>query len=716
MVAVSASLFSPHWYRVANLRPRLRAQVQVQRHKHRDQVWHQVADASTGRRHRLNREAWNFIGCFNGQLTVGEVWDSVVQSDGDQALTQDEAIRILEQLSSAELLQCDLPPDIGALFRQKDKQARRRRWAAMNPFSMRVRLFDPTRVLSRFDPVLPLLFSRAAFVLWLVLVAAALPLLVRYWAELKAFGLSHADSPRYLLIAWFVYPLIKALHETGHALAVRRWDGEVHDAGFTVFVLIPVPYVDASAASGFVQRSRRAVVSAVGIMIELLIASLALYIWANVQPGMVRDVAFVVMVIAGVSTLVVNGNPLVRFDGYFLFCDLIDVPNLDQRSRNWWVTFLQRRLLGADMPVVALAAGERKWMVLYAPLAWTFRLYLGIQTMLWAAAKSALLGLLFALAFVAFMLAGPIRTVSRLVLQLMQAGERRRTRVVVAGIAVALVLVTMVVPMPFGTTAQAVVWLPEQAQVRAGAEGFVREIRVRDGEQIAPGQVLAVLDEPELLASLDEANSRLTSLRTEQYNELRHSRSRTLGYEQAIAHAEAEVARLDERAGQLTIRSEVEGRMVLARQDDLHGSFLKKGTVLGYVMTPVSATVRAVVPHADAALVRERTRSVSVRLEDNAGMSVQARLQRDVPAATLALPSAALADRNGGAIPTDPSDKEQLRALEPFFMFDVELPGVQLPRIGGRAWTYFDFGREPLVVQWGHAMRQLLIRHFGGGN
>ncbi|MDB5839855.1 MAG: hypothetical protein JWQ23_1807 [Herminiimonas sp.] len=715
MVAVSA-LFSPYWYRVAHLRPRLRAQVQVQRQKHRDQVWHQLADASSGRRHRLNQEAWRFVGCLDGRLTVGEVWDAIAHSHGDQALTQDEAIRVLEQLSSAELLQCDLPPDIEALFRQKDKRVRRQRWAALNPFSLRVRLFDPTRFLNRFDPLLPRLFSRTALVLWLMLVIPALLTAARYWPEMKAFGLAHADSPRFLLIAWFAYPLIKALHEAGHALAVRRWGGEVHNVGFTVFVLVPVPYVDASAASGFVQRSRRAVVSAIGIMIELLIAALALYVWANVQPGPVRDAAFVVMLIAGLSTIVFNGNPLLRFDGYFLLCDLIDVPNLDQRSRTWWVTFFQRSLFGADVPALPLAAGERKWMVLYAPLAWGFRLSLGIQMMLWGAGKSAVLGLLFAIAFVAFMLIGPMRVIGRLGMRLLRSGERPRTRLAVAAATAALVLAAGLLPLPFGTTAQAVVWLPEQAQVRAGTEGVVREVRVRDGDAISAGQILAVLEDPDLLARQAEAGSRLSALRTEQYGALRNSRSQALGMEQAIAHAEAEVARLEERAAQLTIRSDVTGRMVIVRQDDLPGAFLRKGALLGYVMAPGAPMVRAVVPHADAALVRERTRSVSVRLDDNANVAVTALLRRDVPAASLKLPSAALSDRNGGAVVTDPADNEHLRTLEPFFMFDLDLPETQLQRIGGRAWAYFDFGRSPLVSQWTHSLRQLLIQHFGGGN
>jgi putative peptide zinc metalloprotease protein len=243
----------------------------------------------------------------------------------------------------------------------------------------------------------------------------------------------------------------------------------------------------------------------------------------------------------------------------------------------------------------------------------------------------------------------------------------------------------------------------------------VREVRVRDGDAIAAGQILAVLDDPDLLARQTEAGSRLSALRTEQYSALRNSRTQALGMEQAIAHAEAEVARLEERAAQLTIRSEVAGRMVIVRQDDLPGAFLRKGALLGYVMAPGAPTVRAVVPHADAALVRERTRSVSVRLDDNAGTAVAALLRRDVPAAALKLPSAALSDRNGGAVATDPADNEHLRTLDPFFMFDLDLPETPLHRIGGRAWAYFDFGRTPLAFQWAHSLRQLLIQHFGGG-
>ncbi|MGI4846960.1 MAG: efflux RND transporter periplasmic adaptor subunit [Janthinobacterium lividum] len=714
-----SALHSPLWHRVEDLRPHLRAQVSVQRQLHRGEVWHQLADASTGRRHRLNEQAWQFVGSLDGETSVGVAWTRLLAQCADGALTQNEAIAVLEQLSGAELLAADLPPDIGAQFRQKQQRDRRSRWMALNPFSIRLRLFDPTPLLRRADSLLPWLFSRSALLLWVLLILPALPLAASSWNELRAFAASHVESPRFLLIAWCLYPVIKALHEAGHALAVRRWGGAVHDVGMTLFVLVPVPYVDASAASGFPHRSQRAVVSAIGIMIELLIAALALFAWNALQPGLLRDVAFVSMLIAGLSTIVFNGNPLLRFDGYFLLCDLFDLPNLDQRSRSWWRAALQRRLLGSTTELVMLAPGERKWMVLYAPLAWSFRLALAIQTMFWGAAKSVLLGAVMALLFVGLMLLAPLRVVLGM-LGSPAAGadtaRQRRARRMLAAALVLVLLALCVVPMPFGTTAQAVVWLPEHAQVRAGSAGFLQTLNVADGQQVTAGQALAQLEDPALVASYAQAQSRLEALRSEQYQVLRASRTQAASLEQAIAHGEDEAARMAERIALLTVRSAVAGRVVLVRQEDLPGSYLRQGALLGYVVEPGMASVRAVVPHADAALVRERTKAMSVRLDDQPEAVFAARLEHDVPAASQTLPSAALADRNGGVMMTDPMDTDHLKTLEPFFMFDATLPALPLSRIGGRGWAYFDFGREPLAQQWLQMLRLVLVQRFGGAS
>ncbi len=713
---MSGALLSPLWYRVSALRPRLRASVQVRRQLHREQLWYQLADTGTGRRHRMNAAAYQFIGHLDGERTAGEVWDALVTQTGDTALTQDDAIRVLGQLNMAGLLQCELTPDIERLFRQYRQQVRRRRWLELNPLAVRVRLFNPTRLLTAFDPWLKRLFQPFTFAVWLAVILPALLLAAHHWPALSAFAAAHLESPRYLLIGWCAYPLIKAIHELGHALAVRRWGGEVKDVGFTLFVLVPAPYVDASAASGFTSRSQRAIVSGVGIMVELFIAALAFYVWLNVQAGWVSDITFVVMLIASVSTVLFNGNPLLRFDGYHLLCDVADLPNLDTRSRAWWSNLLQRRVFGMDAPAPPVAAGERKWLLFYAPLALIYRIYIGLLIALWISVKSVLLGLLVALAAVILLLLMPLHALVRTITQSAQGAQRQRSVRRLQLVAAAVLLLLAVVPLPYGTVSEAVVWLPEQAEVRAQTDGFVRDLRVRDGDAVNPGQVLAVLDDPVLLAKQAEAHSRLLGLRVQYFNTLQSDRLQAQNFSEALAHAEAEITHIDTRIAQLEMRSQLAGRMVITRQDDLPGTFLKRGQPLGYVFAPGAVVVRAVVADEDAALVRLRTRGATVWLDERPGALISGRVTRDVPAATFKLPSAALADQNGGSVPTDPADNDHLRTLQPVFTVDVTLSEYAtehaIERIGGRAWVRFDFGFEPLALQWARAAGQLLLKHF----
>lgn len=711
---MSGPLLSENWYRVAQLRPHLRSQVRVKRQRFRGQTWYLLIDSGSGRHHRLNQAAYRFIGRLNGDHAVDEIWNELIRENGDEALTQDDAIRVLGQLSNAELLQCQLTPNIEALFRQYRKQARNKRWTELNPLAIRVRLFDPSRRLATFDRWLPALFRPSSFVLWLLVVLPALLLAAEHWVELRGFAAVHVQTPRYLLLAWLCYPLIKLIHELGHALAVRRWGGQVHDVGFTVFVLVPVPYVDASAATGFAHRAQRALVSGIGIMVELFLAALALYVWLSVQPGLVQDVAFVVMLIASVSTLVINGNPLLRFDSYHLMCDLFELPNLDARSKSWWLNWLQRHVFRRDLPALPVAAGEAKWLALYAPLAWIFRFYVGVLIAFWAMAKSALLGSLIFTALVVSLLLRPVKSMIEETESLLQGRSRQRAKLVSGGLLAAAVLLLTLAPMPHGITAPAVVSLPDEAQVRAETDGFVASMAVKDGDKVVPGQVLAVLDDPGLLAEHAAAQGRLMGLRAQQYSALATDRLKAINLAEAISHAEAEAAMLDARVANLEVRSRIHGRMVMARQDDVLGTWLSKGQLLGYVLGSGEFLVRAVVAQADAPRIFEQVHSVEVRLEEQPDGLLSGRIARTVPAATNLLPSAALADRNGGPLVTDPADREHLRTLEPVFLIDVVLPKDQRERIGGRAQVRFGFGMTPLLQQWAQRLAQVFLLNLEG--
>lgn len=707
------SLFSAQWYRVAQLHPRLRSQVRVRRQRWRDQLWYLLADEATGRHHRLNVAAYRFIGRCDGRRSVQQVWDALLAAQPDDAPTQDEVIELLVSLNRSELLQCERTEDSAALFERRRERAKNRQRAIANPFALRIPLGDPAGWLNRLDGLAQALFRPAAFWAWLVAVAAAGLAAAGEWQSLSAYAKLNLLSSRNLAMSWLCFILIKALHELGHALAVRRWGGEVHEFGLALLVLVPSPYVDASAASGFAKRSQRAMVGAAGIMVETALAALGLLVWLNVQPGLVRDFAFATMFIGGVSTLLFNGNPLLRFDAYYVLCDLLDLPNLAARSSAYWIYLIRCHLLRVDVEPQPMAAGERKWLLLYAPAALAYRLSIAVAIVVWLGAKWLWLGLLAAIYLA---VSGVLRPLLRGVRAALDgaAGAREALRVRFGLAAAALVtgFVVFVLPLPFVTTAPAVVWLPDQAQVRPAVDGFIAELPVADGELVEAGQVVAVLENPDLQVTRDRLAGRLEGLRADQYQLMLRDPLGAQNLSEDIARTEAELARTDERIGQLQVRAESAGRLAMPKQSDLRGTFARQGVAFGYVLDKGQLRVRAAVADADAYLVRNRTFSAQVRLAEAPGRLLDAAITQDMPAATSQLPTPALGDRAGGPLVTDPTDSAGTRVLDPVFLLDLTLPGTELERVGQLAWVRFDHGSESLAAQAYRRSMQVFLKHF----
>jgi len=706
-------LFSAQWYRVAGLHPRLRAHVEVSRHVYRGQVWYLLQDRSSGRNHRVDETAFHLIGRMDGRRSTDEIWHALLGQLGERTPTQDEAVELLCQLSDHELLQCEITPDVAELFRRRFRNTRKRRLAMLNPLSFRVPLFDPDRTLSRLAPLGRLLFSPVMLALWLVTLLLAAVAAAANWNEIRAFAGVNMLTPRYLLLTWISYPLVKAVHELAHGLAVKTWGGEVRETGISVMLLLPVPYVDASAASAFPERWRRAVVAGAGIMAELLLAAVALLVWLAVEDGAVRDCAFVVMFICTVSTLLFNGNPLLRFDGYYVLSDLLDMPNLAPRANAWIAYLAQRHLLGASGVPPPTTAGEPALLAAYALLAYAWRWVVSVLIVLWCGSYSFWLGLLAA-AFVG--LAMVVKPIARMLDFLRRAPQLARTRsrsyAVAGGLATALLLILFALPLPFSTTVDGVVWMPEDARIRAGTSGFVSEVLVGDGQPVRAGDALIVLDDPDLQAQHAGAAARMQALEVEHTRALGLDTPLAHALEQDLAAQRSEVADLQRRLDSLVVTAPVSGALVLPRPQDLPGSYVARGQVLAHVLRPEDIAVKVAVPQADAGLIHTATRAVEVSLLDRVAQRERAHLSGGMPAATAMLPTAALGTRSGGSVPVDPSDPKGMRTLEPVFLIDVKLEARRLERVGARAWVRFDHGMRPIGLQWQRRLHQLFLKQF----
>ncbi len=717
MGAMHEPLFSPRWHRVAALRPQLRTQVELRRQDQRGVAWFLLLDESADEVRRLDRLGYEFVGRCDGTLTVQQIWEALLASRPEEALTQDEIVRLLMALHERGLVEFDTAADVETVFRARAVKRRRRRLQGVNPLAFRLAMLDPSPLLARLAPIAPWVFSSGMLAFWLVAVLCAGTAAAMHAGELSAHAARLLDAPGYLFITWLMYPLIKAAHETAHALAVQRWGATVRQAGITLLMLTPVPFVNASGADGFRHRHQRALVSAAGIMAELAIAALALGVWLTVQPGAVQDVALLAMLIGAVSTVLVNGNPLMRFDGYYLLCDLLDLRNLGLRSGQWWGQFLARALLGtAPATPLEPLPGERAWLIAYAPLAAAYRLALALAIGLWVGSHSALLGVAVGLFIVGATVLRPLRNAWRALL----GTGTWRGRVRGAAAAVAIVVALTLVPVPFSTLAQGVVWLPERAQIRAGTDGFIATFAAHDGQQVRAGELIATLRDDRLHVAAAVLAADATDLEIALFDAESNAPEKVPALRERLAYSLAEAARNEQKIAQLAVRAPADGVLVIPHQADQPGTYRKQGELVGHLMTGDPLTVRVALPQDQADLVRRRAdaapTSVSVRLAEDAGRVRTGRVVRDMDGAVSRLPSAALGDLGGGEIATDPGEKDGMTTRAPVVLMDVAIadarPADIGERIGARALVRFDHGTLPLAQQALRQLRQLVLHHF----
>ncbi len=705
---------SPLWHRVAGLRPRLRGHARIHRHEYRGEIWYILQNPVSRRMYRFNPPAYQFIGLLDGRHSVQEARDLAFAQLGEEGPTQDETIRLLAQLHQADLLQTELAPDVGELLRRV-RQQRLRRWLQLllSPLAMRFPLLDPEALLARALPAFRPLFTWYGFVLWAAVVAFGLSLAGVHWRGLTENLSDRVLAPQNLVIVLLLFPLIKALHELGHACATRAWGGEVHEMGVMLLVLLPIPYVDASASSAFPETRRRLVVGAAGMMVELFLASLAMVAWVLMEPGMLRAAMFNVLLIAGISTVVFNGNPLLRFDGYYMLADAIEIPNLGQRAVRELAYLGQRWLLGMkDATPVQASRSERVWLAVYGVASFCYRLLVILGIALFIGAQYFFFGALLAIWAVITSIVLPIARSALYVLRLDRAAQdghdpRLRAGAIAAGVIAVLALA----PFPLWTRTEGVIWVAERAQLRAGADGFVQKVLVAPGDRVEPGQPIAELDDPVLRARLRGVEARMEELEARFFAQLAENRAQAEKVREEMAAARADLERHRERVRALTLRAEAPGEVVVPRHEDLPGRYIRQGEVLGYVVSPALVIARAIVPQERVDLVRTSTRAVHIRLASRIARVEPSEIRGEVPAASGRLPGLALAIAGGGAVTPDPRDPRGATALQRHFEFELALPALP-PGIGERVYVRFDHGYAPLAWQGYRALRQLFLSSF----
>ena len=709
-----SDLHSPSWYRIADLRPRLRSHVRIHRHHYRGELWYVLEDRISRRMHRFNPTAHYVIGLMNGHRSVNEIWESAISKFADDAPTQEEVIRLLGQLHSAEVLQSEVTPDIAELLRRATK-SKRKTWFQnlLSPLAIRIPLFDPDRWLERWLPWFRPYFGVTGAIIWCAVVGSALFTAAAHWQELSQDLGDRVLAPQNLVLLWLTFPVLKLFHEFGHACATKAWGGEVHEMGIMLLVLMPVPYVDASSASAFRETHRRAIVGAAGMVVELFIASLALFLWLEVEPGITRAVLYNIMLIAGVSTVIFNGNPLLRYDGYYILSDITQIPNLRVRAQQYLGYLLETRLFGLKLPPVEAGIKERYLFVFFAVASFLYRTFVMIAIAIFIASTYMIVGVLLALWAVVTAVVFPIVKAIYYLLRHPRL-RRHRVRALVASGAIALLAVVLLcfAPLPLWTRAEGVIWVPDDAQVRAGADGFIREIVAVPGSSVREGSLLIVADDPTLRPKMRvlEAQLRLLEVRAQAERTVDRPRWQRTHDEIMATTAELEQSRTLVR--ELNMLSPTDGTFVLPSAQDLPERFVRKGQQIGYVVPAAVVTARVLVSQDQVDLVRTRTERVEVKLAGRVYDTFEASIRRESPAATNKLANLAMSSIGGGQVVVDPHESKEPKALNTWFEFELELPATQAFVLGEHVYVRFEHGSEALAWRLYRSVRQLFMKRF----
>ncbi len=710
-------IFSESWHRVAPQRLALRAAVQIRKQIFRGEEWYVLQDSFDNQFHRFTPAAYQFLSRLRADRTVQEVWEECLEASPEQAPTQPELIRLLTQLYQANLLQTQMPPDAAKLLERHDKREQRKTFSTLlNFLFIKVPLCDPDAFLKRCVPLLGWLLTPWAALGWLMAIVAGLKIAGENWSELSSAGES-VFAPDNFLLLYAAFIVTKAIHEFGHAFLCRALGGEVHRIGVMFMIFSPMPFVDATSSWAFRSRWHRILVASGGMIFELAFAALAAWVWSTTGPGTLHRFAYNSMVVASVSTLLFNLNPLLRFDGYYILSDLLELPNLASRSLQEVRYAWERWICGAHRPTtVAHSQRERAWLIVYGVSSAIYRVVLSLAIVLYIGDRFFELGLLLAIFFLFSTTVLPVtKFVRYLAASPSLARCRPRAWVSAGGLTALIVGFLGLAPMPERFRAPGVVEAENFSGVYAAADGFVEKVLARSSGEVVQSAPLVRLRNPELEINLAQAEAKKRELFALREEALNLSPSALGPLQTQIAALEGRLTNLRKDEVALTVRAPQNGVWVAPHHEEWQGGWVERGAALGELINPGAFRFSAVVSQAEAAaLFSHGIRGTEVRLNGEAGEVIHATIERIVPGQQHELPSAALGWRSGGDLAVQSNDPSGLRSTEPFFQVVASLqpaPGVLLAHHRSGE-IRFELPSQPLLAQWWRRLRQLVQQRY----
>ena len=712
-----ADTFSESWYKVANLKTSLRPNVAVRKQTTRGKEWYMIYDPYTENYFQLTPSYYKFLSSLSFSVTVEAAWIRALEEDPENGPGQQDVINLLVELNTAGLLNFENSKDSESLYKKgsEKKQAETKK-KYMNVLFMRFPLWNPDRWLKSLIPLWKLMFGKFGIILWFAVVLYGVKLGMEN-ASMFSEQAKNVISPSNIIYLYLCIAFVKIFHEIGHGAVCVRYGGHINTVGVMLLLLTPLPYIDATSSWAFRNKWERIYVSSAGMLVEVFLGAIACIVWVSSPPGLIQILSYNIMFTATVSTVLFNANPLVRYDGYFILSDLLEIPNLSQKSTNYIYAVFKKYIFKLkDIQPQADSKSEGFYLFGYGVASFVYRIFLFSAIIIFVSDKYFFIGVILALSLVFTMLFAPLKKyISFLKKSKELHGVRHKTIRFNILILLVLLSITLFLPIPYSYKILGVIEAENTSDVLVTSEGAVKKIFVKNGDKVKAGDVLFILENTVIDHELTKAVSQIKQI------EILNQRNMLTGNieKDPIKKREDAVKEyyslLQERKQKLIIKAEISGYWIENTKAFVSEQWLAKGTVLGKIIDQNDIRFVSVVSQENSSdMFGIDEENIKIRLNGTPSETIKVSKHKIIPHAVNVLPSSALGWSGGGNIPVDSSDPDGLKTVEPFYLMHSKIIIPDKVKIyhGQVGKLKIKMKPEPVLFRLVKSLRQFLQKRY----
>ncbi len=683
----------------------IRKDLDVHRHVFRGEVSYVFRDPLTLAVHKLSEADYQLCAGLSEDRQLGEVFEKLVAEGRVEQDDEENFYQFILSLHSLGFLNLPVPNN-ETLYRRRQMKIRAKKTQRITGFLfMQVPLINPDSFLDRTKHLVSWVFTKWTLMVWLLVVGSAFLLLLKNWGTFFT-PIGDVFTPERLLGMWVALVSLKLIHEFGHAYACKILGGEVPEIGAFFIAGTPCAYCDCTSSWGFTKRAERLIVVLAGVYVELFIAALAIFVWAIAPSASVRLIAFDIVVVAGVATILANLNPLMRFDGYYILSDLLEIPNLRSTAQKRAIALIKRIFVGIPMPYSRFSRTMNAGLIVFGVLGAIYKItiVMGISALL--ATKFLYLGIGLAVFYGGMEFYRTSKNVGNYLIHSEEAHQHRLRAGVLATALFALAPAFLVfVPVPRPVMALGAVGLEYESSYYATGDGYIESIGSYPGDRIERGAVLAKFQNPGFEQDVALARYELERaiLLSEAY--LAENPSAAAIQRETAQSARFNLARKEAQLARTELKALDDAVVLEILPMTSQGKFSVAGDKIAHVGSG-EWVIRG--------LVRESSLShtpvgvgdeISFRSSSAPGQNIRARIKTLEPLGSREIRLETLTAFGGGEIPISPLTGE---ANEVYFQLEAVVIGAERLNYGITGKVLLGSYNEPIAVSiWRSGLRLL---------